>query len=311
VIGLLISLVVLIASPAAGGVAGEHTLRSTRTLGIRGDAVLYSVSGISVDRRNSVYVTDLLDYSVKKFDNNGVFVGKVGGRGTGPGEFRSPALSLVIGERLVVLQRGDPRIQVFDTGLRYREGFIVQGGMPVDIAPEGPRGMAIALYGDSSHGMVLRYEGPEGGNPRRMPLEPTGKRHPLYSAGRIAVCRDGALVVAYLFMNRVEIYSREGRFLRRFSVGGMARQKEEEDDGRVPERTYFRKVLLDAAGNILLLGGNQSPHPGRDIFVCGRDGSCIRTFVLPFKSRVVAAGEKNTLYATDEGGTRVERYILR
>jgi hypothetical protein len=264
-----------------------------------------------VDRRSNVYVTDLLDYSVKKFDNKGAFVGKVGRRGTGPGEFRSPALSLVIGERLVVLQREDPRIQVFDTGLRYRGGFIVQGGMPVDIAPEGSRGMAIALYGDSTRATVLRYEGSEGGNPRRIPLEPTGKGHPLYSAIRIAVCRDGALVVAYLFMNRVEIYSREGRFRRRFSVGGMTPQKGEEVNWQVPERTYFRKVLLDAAGNILLLGGNQAPHPGRDIFVCGRDGSWLRTFVLPFKSRVIAAGEKNTLYATDEGGTRVERYILR
>jgi hypothetical protein len=91
----------------------------------------------------------------------------------------------------------------------------------------------------------------------------------------------------------------------------MARRKGEADDRQVPEETYFRKVLVDAAGNILLLGGNQAPHPGRDIFVCGKNGSWIRTFVLPFKSRVIAAGEKNTLYATDEAGTRVERYILR
>jgi hypothetical protein len=273
--------------------------------------MLYSVSGISLDRRGNVYVTDLLDYSVKKFDNSGACVGKVGRRGTGPAEFRSPALSLVTGENLVVLQMEDPRIQVFDTGLAYRGGFIVRGGMPVDIAPDGPRGMAIALYGDSSHGMVLRYDRPEGRNPRRIPLEPTGKMHPLYAAGRIAVCRDGTLVVAYLFMNRVELYTREGRFRRRFSVAGMPGGKGEEDDRQVPEKTYFRKVLLDAAGNILLLGGNQAPHPGRDIFVCGRDGSCIRTFVLPSRSRVIAAGEMNTLYATDEGGTRVERYILR
>ncbi len=309
--GLLVSLVLLIASPAAEGTAGEQTLRSTRTLGTGGDAVLYSVSGISVDRRSNVYVTDLLDYSVKKFDSNGAFVGKVGRRGTGPGEFRSPALSLVIGGRLVVLQMEDPRIQVFDTGLAYRGGFIVPWGMPVDIAPEWPRGMAVALYSDSSRGMVLIYEGPEGGTPRRMLLEPTGKGHPLYAASRIAVCRDGTLVVAYLFMNRVELYSREGRFGRRFSVEGMVRGGKEEDDRGVPEKTYFRKVLLDNAGDILLLGGNQAPHPGRDIFVCRRNGSCIRTFVLPSRSRVIAVGEKNTLYATDEAGTRVEKYILR
>ena len=308
--GFLVLLVLLVASPATKGVAGERPLRSTRTLGTGGGAMLYSVSGISVDRRSNVYVTDLLDYSVKKFDTNGACVVKVGRRGTGPGEFRSPALSLVIGARLVVLQMEDPRIQVFDTGLVFRGGFIVPWGMPVDITPEWPRGMAIALYSDSSRGMVLRYGSPEGGTPRRLLLEPTGKRHPLYAASRIAVCRDGTLVVAYLFMNRVELYSREGGLRRRFSVGGMV-SGEEEDDGRVPERTYFRKVLLDAGGNILLLGGNQAPHPGRDIFVCRRDGSCIRTFVLPCRSRVIATGERNTIYASDETGTRVERYTLR
>jgi hypothetical protein len=91
----------------------------------------------------------------------------------------------------------------------------------------------------------------------------------------------------------------------------MVRGGEEGDDRQVPEKTYFRKVLLDAQGNILLLGGNQAPHPGRDLFVCREDGTFIRTFVLPHRSRVVAAGEKNAVYATDEEGTRVERYILR
>ena len=309
--GLLISVISLIAFPAAGAAAGEQIVYSTRTLGTGGDGILYSVSGIALDRRSNVYVTDLLDYSVKKFDSNGAYVGKVGRRGTGPGEFRSPALSLVIGGRLVVMQREERRIQVFDTGLVYRGEFAVQGGMPVDITRGWPRGMAIALYSDSTRGMVLRFEGPEGGNPRRIPLEPTGKGHPLYGASRIAVCRDGTLVVAYLFMNRVELYSREGKFRRRFSVGVLPLRKGEEDDRQVPEETYFRKVLVDATGNILLLGGNQSPHPGRDIFVCRRDGSCIRTFVLPFRSRVIAAGEKNTLYATDEAGTRVDIYVLR
>jgi hypothetical protein len=309
--GLLLTILLLGVSSAAVGAAGEHTVRSTHTLGIGGDAILYSVSGISADRRGNVYVTDLLDYSVKKFDKDGAFVAKVGRRGTGPGEFRSPALSLVIGERLLVLQMEDRRIQVFDTELRHRGEILVQGGMPVDIAPVWPRGLAVALYGDSTGGTVLRYEGPVWGNPRRILLEPTGKGHPLYAASRIAVCRDGTLVVAYLFMNRVEFYSREGRIRRRFSVGAIAPRKGKENNLQVPEETYFRKVLVDAAGHILLLGGNRSPHPGRDIFVYRRDGSSVRTFVLPFKTRVIAAGENNALYATDEAGTRVERYTLR
>jgi hypothetical protein len=83
------------------------------------------------------------------------------------------------------------------------------------------------------------------------------------------------------------------------------------DDGRIPEETYFRKVLVDAAGNILLLGGSQSPHPGRDVFLCRKDGSLLRTFVLASRSRLIALGKPGALYATDETGTIVEKYSLR
>ena len=311
VCSLFLLLLLLNALPAVGGAAGEHTLRSTRTLGSGREAPLYSVSGISADRRNNVYVTDVLDYSVKKFNPGGALVGKVGRRGTGPGEFRNPALSLVVQEKLLVLQTGVNRIQVFDTALSYLGGFTVKGGMPVDIAPIEPGGMAIALYSDTSAAALLLYHSPDDRAPRRVRLEPTGKRHPLYGAVRLAVCRDGLLVVAYLFLNRVELYSSQGRFLRRFSVATLGGEGEGFDDGHVPEETFFRKVVVDDFGKILLLGGNRGPHPGRDLFVCSRKGRLLRTFVLPFRTRVIARGENNTLYATDEGGTRVERYDIR
>jgi hypothetical protein len=140
-------------------------------------------------------------------------------------------------------------------------------------------------------------------------LAPTGRSHPLYGAARIAVCRDGTLVVGYLFMNRVELYGRKGGLCRRFTVGQMPVTRG--DGSRVPEDTYIRKVLVDGAGRILLLGGSKSPHPGRDIFLYRRDGSFIRTFELPFRCRVLAPGEENSVYAGDESGTRVERFTIQ
>jgi hypothetical protein len=304
-------ILVLVVSPAARAVAGEDTLLATRTLGTAPDAPLYSVSGIAEDPRGNLYVTDMLDYSVKKFDWKGALRGKVGRRGTGPGEFRSPSLSLVTGGKLLVMQTRERRVQVFDTDLVYRGEFVVDGGMPVDIAAVKPAGMAVALFGDSARGTVLLLKGPEDGHPRRVRLEPSGRLHPLYAAVRIAVCRDGSVVAAYLFLNRVELYSRKGRLQRRFSVREMPRGEIAGDDRHVPEETYFRKVLISAGGNILLLGGNQSPHPGRDIFVCAPDGSYIRTLVLPSRSRLIAAGKGNALYATDESGTQVTRFVVR
>ncbi len=309
---LLLIAFLLAASPGVrGGAAAEEPLAPAKSPAAGRDASLYSISGIALDRRNNVYVSDLLDYSVKKFDRRGAFIGKVGGRGSGPGEFRSPGLSVFAGEKLIVLEREKRRIQVFDTRLRYAGEFAVRGGMPVDVAPDGRRGIAVALYSDTSRAIVLRYDEAEGQNPRTVLLRPTGRVHPLYAAARIAVSGDGTLVVAYLFMNRVDLYTPAGKYRGGFSVGNMALLGADVDDRRLPEETYFRKVLVDGAGHILLLGGSRSPHPGRDIFLCARDGSLLRTFVLRSRSRLIALGEPGALYATDETGTVVERYSLR
>jgi len=296
-------------SPAVGGAAGERTLHPAMTMGNGPGVILYSVSGISADRWNNVYVSDILDYAVKKFNPSGAFVARVGRRGTGPGEFRNPALSIVVGEKLLVLQTTVNRIQVFDTSLAYRNGFAVQGGMPVDMAPLAPEGVAIALYSDTARAALLLYDSPESRAPRRIHLKPTGKKHPLYGAVRMSVSPEGAFVIAYLFLNRVEIYSRRGSLIRRFSLGALG--GEEIDDGQVPERTFFRKVIVDRSRRILLLGGNRAPHPGRDLFVCSMKGSLLRTFLLPFRTRTIAPGEHDTFYATDEGGTCVGKYDIR
>jgi hypothetical protein len=303
-------LLVLAGSLAGRGAAGGQTVCLARSVGTGRDTPLYSVSGIALDERSNMFVTDRLDYSVKKFDGNGACRGRVGRRGTGPGEFRSPALSLVTGGRLVVLQASDPRIELFDTDLKYRGEFVVRGGMPVDIAKAGPRGLALALYSDTAGASVLLCEEPEGINVRRIVISATGMKNPLYAASHIAVCRDGSIVVASLFLNRVEMYSTGGKLLRRFSIAGMVSPPQCDDDGRVPGSTYFRKVVVDGQGRILLLGGNQAFHPGRDLFVCSSNGSYLRTCTLQFKPRVIVPGGGKALYATDETGTRIERYII-
>ena len=296
---------------AAGGVAGERVLRGTDTLGHRGDALLYSVSGISVDGRGNTYVTDILEYALKKFAPGGCVVARAGRRGSAPGEFRAPSFSAAGGGRVVVIQMEDPRVEVFDTALAFREEFRVSGGLPVDLAPAGGATFALALCSDSARPEVLFCRPGRQAPVARLLLAPTGCLLPLYSAVRIAICPGGSIVAAYLFLNRVEQYSRTGRLLRRFAVACMPHNTPLPGDRHIPEETYFRKVLVDGEGNILLLGGNQSPHPGRDLFVCGPEGTLLRTLVLPSKPRTVTLGHGAMLLATDEAGTCVIAYSLR
>ena len=286
-------------------------LRGTDTLGHRGNALLYSVSGISVDERGNAFVTDILEYAVKKFDPRGNIIARVGRRGTAPGEFRAPSLSAACGGCLVVIQVEDPRAEVFDTALVFREELHLSGGLPVDIAPAGRSTFAVALCGDSA-GAEVRFCRPGRTDyTARFRLTPTGCMQPLYSAVRIAVTPGGNVVAAYLFMNRVEVYSRTGKALRRFAVGLMPCTTIVPGEKRIPEETFFRKVLVEPDGTLVLLGGNQSPHPGRDLFICTPGGTLLRTLVLPSKPRTLALGRAPKLLATDEAGTCVIVYSLR
>ena len=42
---------------------------------------------IATDSKGNIYVTDMMDYSVKKFSNKGKLIKKAGRKGQGPGEF--------------------------------------------------------------------------------------------------------------------------------------------------------------------------------------------------------------------------------
>lgn len=61
---------------------------------------------------------------VVKFASDGAYIGEWGSHGSGPGQFRTPhAIDLDSRGRVVVADRGNDRLQVFDTGGEFIEEF--------------------------------------------------------------------------------------------------------------------------------------------------------------------------------------------
>jgi len=285
----------------------DGTVKEKATIGLTAGAEIYSATGVAVDRRGNVYVSDLLEYCVKKFDARGRLAGRTGRRGTGAGEFTTPSTSLVWKDTLLVMQMNDARIQAFSTDLGYITSFTVEGGHPADMAV-GPGGeLVVATFDEEQDEQALNvYPCVRGGSPRRIPLGPTGKTHRLYGACRVGVCPDGTIVVAYIFMNRVDLYSREGRLRRRLKAPGI--RELNEDARRLPEETCFRGVATDRRGNILLLGGSRARHGHADVLVYDAAGGYIRTITLPQKTRLIALDHQGGMYATAGEGMLVRRY---
>lgn len=73
-----------------------------------------SIRSIGVDDRGNVFVFDGQAHHVRVFDSHGAYVGTIGGRGEGPGEFGSAeAIGILPDGRLVVRDPGNRRIAVF------------------------------------------------------------------------------------------------------------------------------------------------------------------------------------------------------
>jgi hypothetical protein len=83
--------------------------------------------------------------------------------------------------------------------------------------------------------------------------------------------------MASLFRNNVEIYSPRGELRRRFSVPFMRTPAVSPPPAAIPSETFFRKVVVERGGALLLLGGTMSPRGGMSSRTGGMGDISVRT----------------------------------
>ena len=95
-------------------------LEEVLSIGDLDDDTLFQWVGVTADSVGHIYVTDAMDYSLKKFDADGNLLDKTGRRGQGPGEFTAPRLLDCSEDFLFVTEQYQPVIKVFDKKLQYK-----------------------------------------------------------------------------------------------------------------------------------------------------------------------------------------------
>ena len=143
--------------------------------------LLGRVLGLAVDGDRNVYVLDGQAQHVRVFDETGVHVATVGGRGEGPGEFaRAEAIAVLPDGRLAVRDPGNMRIQVFDPvsgeteEWAYNSGNSYRPGSPLHNDVGGRT--YLSARGQSGDDVVIVL-GPDGTHLDTLP-EPTGDHEP-------------------------------------------------------------------------------------------------------------------------------------
>ena len=86
--------------------------------------LFYRVRGIAVDNQGSIYVADMSNHRIQKFDQNGKYLQTIGRRGEGPGEFNEPTKLLIDDKTKTLYVKDNRKIKVFDlTGNHIKDIF--------------------------------------------------------------------------------------------------------------------------------------------------------------------------------------------
>jgi hypothetical protein len=264
------------------------------------------VGDAAFEEDGSIIVSDRDDFLLYRFDAAGHFVAEAGREGEGPGEFLRGPFCLSIGfDTLCVADFTTATVHVFDGHLRYLRRF--RAPCPVWDLVKRPGGALEIACVDifRSRTEILVTDGH--GHPlRQVPLPSRGEPS---SFGGIRMCsgESGRLFIAFLCLNRIDVTDSLGSRLASFPIRGLPSRAREDVDpqlGPVPEGKVFLDIALDEHGSaeyVLLLGGDYSMHPARDVYVLTSDGDLLTTIVLPEPSRVLTARHDRVMVTAADG----------
>jgi len=203
-----------------------------RTLGdvaAENEAVaFYMPGGMAVDSAGNLYILDTGNHRVQKFDPDGKYLASFGRQGQGPGDFSYPDSIAIDGHDMIwVSDPNNQRIQVLSPEGAERKtiGFVKDRVGKIGLTKSG-------VFMAGGGGVFFTDPGMDEGKQALPKLykkldwdgkiageygEPFDFEHPLLNqlGNQVAFTADadGGVYLAYLYQNRVEKYSPEGKLL--------------------------------------------------------------------------------------------------
>lgn len=225
--GVTAALAVLVSIPAAAQTYTPFALKFGRAGGGEGTfgdgpAEFFDPEKVAVDASGGVWVADVLNHRIQKFDAVGTFEMAIGSFGTGNGQFNSPrglAIDDAAGEIYVVDSLND-RIQVFDRDGAYLRGWGSTGSG--DGQFDFPRCVALGageVYVTDMNNHRVQVFTAAGVFVRKWGKFGAGNGEFQYPRG-IAVGPGGRILVVDSFNHRVQRFDPDGTFVMKFGANG-------------------------------------------------------------------------------------------
>ncbi|MDH7514027.1 MAG: hypothetical protein QHH14_13860 [Clostridiales bacterium] len=288
------------------------SLEEVLSIGSLEDDTLYMWVGITTDSTGHIYVTDAMDYSIKKFDAKGALIKKSGRKGQGPGEFLAPRLIEYHKGLIYVTDEKIPGIHVFDEDLNYKYHIILN--LPINdlCITRDDKICVLSGFAASPEGLVI--VNPKGNNKvdLKNPMDGEGfwsnwKKFKIDSAGSFYFVstfedkiekRDGQMKEVW---SRSLLGKKKAKFKKRTNFG----------PSEIPTEVLYKDIALDVYGNLFVLGGHVSQNRSRDIYVLDNQGNHLLTLTLPELSHCIHIDSENCLYSRAGMATIIKKYKLK
>ena len=284
-------------------------LEEVLSIGSLEDDVLFQWVGIDVDGEQNIYVTDALDYSLKKFDAAGRLLKKEGRKGQGPGEFLAPRYLDSTEEFIYVSDQFIPRIQVFDKNLNYRHSVSIS--IPVsDFSALSNGEIAVVSLSPPRSGRIFIFDS-EGQLDRE--LQYSDEKFPLMmDMVNFTFGPQGYLHLAYNFQDKIEKFDLKGKKLWSKNLLGVKKVEKEKIASLVlPSKLIYKDIVLDNSENIFILGGSYSRNPSRDVYVLNPEGQMLTVLTLPDSSHCIHIDSQGFLYSRANEGVTLKKFKIR
>jgi hypothetical protein len=299
-----------------------------------GESLVYHRGSVTTDYEGNIYITDLEDNSIKKFNNKGELIAVAGKKGDEPGEFQGPNIIRYYRGKIYVSEVYSPGIQVFDDDLNFKSkipipftmtdfNVLYEDRIAVStlIKDRSEAGFIFCIYFYDSKGNREKKEeeGEEGEEKNEEDdkiVYSTDKDFTMMNTVSFQEYRKNYFMIAYDWKDKIDRYYKSGRLVwTRSLLDNKDAQTRKEgyskrSFGVYPVEAVYRAIALDKQGNLFILCGDLSENINRDVYVLSKDNEFIATFTLPEASRTIHIDRNNFLYSRTEDGKKLIKYAI-
>lgn len=308
---------VIITESEGSGIWGDNisdkiTLKENLSIGVeegQEHQMFHSTLDVTVDSELNIYVLDIRNYRLLKFDKLGNFIWKAGRKGQGPGEFRDPT-EVNISPSLDIYILDYPfHFQVFDINGKYQRTISLEKRCgSFDFLPDG---RLLAVRGTRGQmGFMADYLSIEGKFLEEFPVEYRhGQKLPSFAGGGYGggfLFIDGKIYMILPDKYEIREYTSEGKLLkiikRDFELKPTEVRMVDEHKGLMigwdimgPCFLYKKKMLLNMLHRVERKDENKSEIT-RFLDFFNEKGQFLGSYKMPEATTLNTIDDENYLY---------------